>query len=407
MNNAAPLHPTERIAHWQRRSLAVGLIALAVCILGGFFQPAQFFRAYLPAYLFYLGLALGSMAVLIIYHLTGGAWGFLIRRILEAGMRTLPLAAVFFAPIALGIRYLYPWAQPSLVAQSAKLQHESFFLNPPYFWMRAAAYFLLWLGMAFWLNSWSCREDRTGDARLSWKCRQLSAFGAVIYGVTLHFAAVDWAMSLLPAFHSTIWGPLFAVGQMHSALCLALIVLAVQVKRAPLAELVSKSALNDLGSLLLALLILWAYMAWFQFMLIWIANLPVDIIYYLPRTSAPWRCLIGAIFLLHFAVPFFLLLMRPLKRSAGALARIAGLILFMQLVYMYYQVTPMFPAATLGRHWMDFLAPIALGGIWLSHFLWQLGRCPLVAPGDQQQAAALHLRRLDDEQAAQAEAIGL
>jgi hypothetical protein len=407
MNNAAPLHPTERIAHWQRRSLAVGLIALAVCILGGFFQPAQFFRAYLPAYLFYLGLALGSMAVLMIYHLTGGAWGFLIRRMLEAGMRTLPLAAVFFAPIAFGIRHLYPWAQPDLVAQSAKLQHESFFLNPPYFWMRAAAYFLLWLGMAFWLNFWSCREDRTGDSRLSWKCRQLSALGAVIYGVTLHFAAVDWAMSLLPAFHSTIWGPLFAVGQMHSALCLALIVLAAQVKRAPLAEVVSKSALNDLGSLLLALLILWAYMAWFQFMLIWIANLPVDIIYYLPRTSATWQCLIGAIFLLHFAVPFFLLLMRPLKRSAGALARIAGLILFMQLVYLYYQITPMFPAVTFGGHWMDFLTPIALGGIWLAHFLWQLGRCPLVAPRDQQQAAALYLRRLDDEQAAQAEAIGL
>jgi hypothetical protein len=341
----------------------------------------------------------------MIYHLTGGAWGFLIRRILEAAMRTLPLAAALFTPLALGIRHLYPWARPDLVAASAKLQHESFYLNPPYFWMRAAMYFLLWMGIAYWLSRWSRREDQTGDAWAAWKCRQLSAVGAVIYGLTLHFAAVDWAMSLLPAFHSTIWGPLFALGQLLSALSLALVVLAAQVKRAPLADVVSPKALNDLGSLLLAFLITWAYMAWFQFMLIWIANLPVDIIYYLPRTGTAWLCVIWAVFLLHFAVPFFLLLMRPLKRNADTLARIAGLILVMQLVYMYYQITPMFPADRPIAHWMDFLAPIALGGIWLSCFLRQLGRFPLVAACDREQAAALHLRRLDDEEQAQVEAI--
>ncbi len=195
----------------------------------------------------------------------------------------------------------------------------------------------------------------------------------------------------------------------------------------PLAEVVSPKALNDLGSLLLTFLVTWAYMAWFQFMLIWIANLPVDIIYYLPRTSLVWLDVIWAIVLLHFAVPFFLLLLRPLKRHAGKLAWTAGLILFMHVVYSYYQITPMFGDAApiagearlaeqavvesgttsglLSGHWMDFLMPFALGGIWLSHFAWQLGRCPLLVQHDPRRAAALHLRRLDVEEAAQEEAL--
>ncbi len=404
MTSAAPADHIEPMDRWKRWSLAIGVSALAVCGLGAIFDPAQFFRAYLPAWLFYLGIPLGSMAILMIYHLTGGAWGFLLRRILEAGMRTLPLVAVLFTPIAWGIRYLYPWAQPDLVAAIPKLQYQQFYLRPDYFWMRAAAYFILWMGIAFFLSSWSRRQDQGGDGRLLWKLRNLSAAGAVVYGVTMHFAMVDWAMSLLPAFHSTIWGPLFALGQLLSALSFSLIVFARERKHPPLAEVLSPKAVNDMGSLLLTFLIAWAYMAWFQFMLIWIANLPVDIIYYLPRASTGWLCVMWAIFLLHFAVPFFLLLMRPVKRSPVMLAAIGGLILFMQLAYMYYQITPAFHGA-LGEHWMDFFTPIGLGGIWLSCFLWQFQRWPPLAVRDEQRAQALHLRRLDEEEAAREEAI--
>ena len=166
----------------------------------------------------------------------------------------------------------------------------------------------------------------------------------MIYGISLHFAAVDWGMSLQPVFHSTIWGPLFATGQLLSALAFALVVLAWLVRRPPLAEVASLKVRNDLGSLLLTLLIVWAYMAWFQFMLIWIANLPVDVIWYLPRASGGWQWVMWAIVVFHLSVPFFLLLMRPVKRNSTAVAWIAGLILFMQLVFMYYQVMPGFPA---------------------------------------------------------------
>ena len=251
-------------------------------------------------------------------------------------------------------------------------------------------------------------QDETGSPRLAWKSRQLSAFGAVAYGISLHFAAVDWAMSLKPEFHSTIWGPLFAAGQLLSGLAFALVVLACLRKRPLLAEVDSLKARNDLGSLLFTMLMLWAYMAWFQFMLIWIANMQVDVIWYLPRASTPWLWVIWAIVLLHFVVPFFLLLLRPIKRNSRAVAWIAGLILFMQLVFNYYQVVPeireLYPAS-LRNHWMDFLVPIGIGGIWLALFMSQLQRYPLLPLHDYNRAAALHLRDLDAEEAAREEAL--
>lgn len=391
----------------QRPALWVGTIALCASAVGASFSPVPLFRAYLAAWLFYLGIALGSMVLLMVYHLTGGSWGFLIRRILEAGMRTLPLLAVLFLPIACGIRYLYPWAQPDVVAASSQLQYQRFYLAPVLFWIRAAIYFTLWMAMAFWLAAWSRQEDQTGSPRLAWKSQQLGAFGAVVYGISLHFAAVDWGMSLQPVFHSTIWGPLFATGQLLSALAFALVVLAWRIDRPPLVEVNSPKVRNDLASLLLTLLILWAYMAWFQFMLIWIANLPVDVVWYLSRASRAWQAVMWAIVALHFTVPFFLLLMRPVKRNSKAVAGIAGLILFMHLAFLDYQVIPDVSAGSLGGHWMALLVPIGIGGIWLAHFLWQLERYPLLPLHDYNRAAALRLRRLDEEEAAREEALVL
>jgi hypothetical protein len=392
-------------SRWQRRSLAIGAIVSLACVLGALLSPAQFFRAYLTAYLFYLGIALGSMVLLMIYHLVGGAWGFLLRRILEAAMRTLPLLAALFVPIACGMGYLYLWAQPEAVAGSEKLQHQQFYLNPEFFCIRAAVYFAIWLGMAWRFSSWSRQEDQTGNPRLAWKSLKLSGYGAVAYGISIHFASVDWVMSLQPVFRSTIWGPLFAVGQLLSALAFALVVLPRLTDRPPLAEVVSAKVRGDLGNLLLTLLITWAYLAWFQYMLIWIANMPADVVWYLPRTGGGWLWVVWALGVLHFGVPFFLLLMRSVKRNSRAVAWIAGLLLLMQLVFMNYQVLPAFSADTLGQHWMDFLMPIAIGGLWLACFLWQLQGRPWLAAHDYNRATAIHLRQLDEEEAAREEAL--
>jgi hypothetical protein len=400
-----PASRREELERLQWRALAVGVVALLACVIGAPFSPTQFFRAYLAAYQFALGIALGGLAILMLYHLTGGAWGFLIRRVLEAGTRTLPLLALLFLPVACGLPYLYPWARPELVAADENLQHKQIYLNAPFFWGRAALYFFLWIGLAFFLNLWSRRQDETGDPRLTDWLGRVSAPGLVVYGVSITFAAVDWVMSLQPAFRSTIFGPVVAGGQLLSGMALALVILAWLVARPPLADLVSPDALNDLGSLLFTFLIIWAYLVFFQFMLIWIANLPYEIIWYLPRSRGGWEWVAWALFVFGFAVPFFLLLMRDIKRNAAALAAVAGLVLFMQLVFTNFQVLPAFPDTYLAEHWMDFLTPFGVGGIWLAYFLWQLKRSPVLPRHDLNQASAVHLHRLDLEEAAREEEV--
>jgi hypothetical protein len=387
-------------------SLSVGILTLLACIIGAPFSPSQFFRAYLAAYLFYLGIGLGSFGILMIYYLTGGAWGSLTRRLFEAGMRTLPLLAILFTPVACGLGYLYLWARPDQVAADRGLQHKQIYLNAPFFWARAAFYFISWLVLAYFLDSWSRQQDETNDPAPQRKLVRLSGPGLIVYGITITFASVDWIMSLQAAFHSSIFGPLVASGQLLSAFAFVILLLAWLAGRPPLSNLISAAVLNDLGNLLLTLLVIWAYMVWFQFMLIWIANLPVDVIWYVPRSRGGWQWIAWALFVLHFAIPFLLLLMRSVKRDPLALAMTAGLILFMQLVFMYYQVMPAFlEARTIGQHWMDFLTPFAIGGIWLAYFLWQLKQRPILPHHDPDREAAVHLRGMDVERAAREEAV--
>ncbi len=393
------------IARFQRRSLIAGCVALGVCFIGAIFSPTQFFRAYLAAYQFYLGIALGSMAILMLYHLTGGAWGFMTRRLLEASMRTLPLLALLFIPLAVGVRYLYPWAREAVVAESGELKYNHIYLNVPFWWGRAVLFFAVWLLLAYVLARWSRRQDETGAAVLPRKFRLLSAPGLALYGVTITFASVDWVMSLQPEFHSTIFPPEFAVGQLVTAEAFVLVVLAWLVSRPPLAEVASVETLNDLGNLMFTFLVIWAYMTFFEMMLIWMANLRDEVIWYLPRIAGGWRAVAWAIFLLHFALPFFLLLMRDIKRNALLLGRVAGLILFMHLVFFYYQIMPAFPDTRVWQHWMDFLTPVGIGGIWLWYFLWELGRRPVLPLHDLNRDEAVHQREHDRETEARREAI--
>jgi hypothetical protein len=230
------------------------------------------------------------------------------------------------------------------------------------------------------------------------RMQRLSGPGLVVYGISLTFAAVDWVMSLQPAFHSTIFGPLVATSELLSALSFTILVLIWLSSRPPLAEVVSPDAFRDFGNLLLTFLILWAYMVFFQFMLIWIANLPYEVIWYLPRSRDGWEWVTWALFVFTLVVPFFSLLMREVKENPRPLAKVAWLVLFMQLVFVYYLVVPNFPDTTILDHWMDFLTPLGVGGLWLAYFLYQLKQGPLLPLHDLSREAALHLRELDAEE---------
>jgi hypothetical protein len=387
----------------QRRALVVGVVALVVCVVGAFFSPTQFFRAYLAAYVFCLGLGLGSLVILMVYHLTGGAWGFLVRRILEAATRTIPLLAVLFIPVACGIYHLYLWTDPQIVAADPGLQYKHIYLNVPFFLGRAVLFFVLWSLLAYLLSRWSRLQDQSGDPAATRRMRRLSGPGLVIYGLSLTFAAVDWIMSLQPSFHSTIFGPLVAASELLTALSFAILVLVWLASRPPLADFLSPDVFRDLGNLLLTFLILWAYMVFFQFMLIWIADLRHEVIWYLPRGRNGWEWVAWALFLFGLVVPFFSLLMREIKATPQSLAKVAGLLLFMQLVFAFYLVVPNFPDTTIAEHWMDLLTPLAVGGLWLAYFLHELKRSPLLPLHDPSRESAVHLREMDEEEAREEE----
>src|SRR5581483_3385780 len=208
----------------QQRALLIGLVALTLCIIGAFFSPAQFFRSYLLAYTYWLGVALGCLAIVMMYHLTGGAWGVATRRLLEAATRTLPLMILLFVPVAFGISDLYVWAHPEAVAGDELLQHKAVYLNVPFFLVRAALYFLAWCGIAYFLNKWSLEQDQRGaDPQPTRKMQILSGPGLVVYFLTFTFAAVDWLMSLEPHWYSTIFAAVLMMGQGINAFALVII----------------------------------------------------------------------------------------------------------------------------------------------------------------------------------------
>jgi hypothetical protein len=391
----------KRVGRWQLGVIVAGSAALLGCIAGAIIAPAHFFQVYLISYLFLLGVTLGGMALLMIHRLTGGAWGLLVRRVLEAQMKTLPLMALLFLPIVFGLPHLYAWAVPPITVGAGLARFKGVYLEPQFFLWRAAAYFACWLLLALALTWFSRRQERTGNVRDAWMCMNLSGPGLVAYGVSLHFAAIDWVMSVQPGFHSTIFGPLIAAGQLLSGLACCLVIFAWLVApRLKTHEAYSVKAVNDLGGLLFTLVIVWAYMVWFQFMLVWMANLRAGGVWYVVRARGVWPWVALAVFALHFVVPFFLLLLRAVKQNPKFVAGVASLLLTMQLVYMYYQVLPSYASAPLWQGWIDACVMLFLGGAWLALFLQFLKSAPLLPAHDVSLPQAIRLRKLDEEEAA-------
>jgi hypothetical protein len=356
--------------------LLAGAAGLVLCAVGAFLNPAQFFHSYLLAYLFWLGLALGCLAILMVHYLAGGAWGAILRRALESGMCTLPLMALLFVPLLFGLRELYSWARPQAVASDELLRHKSAYLNIPFFTVRLAVYFIAWLGVAYLVNRWSRRQEQATD----WAARDamerrlalLSGLGLLIYGITMTFAAVDWAMSLEPYWYSTIYGILFLVGQLLGAMSFAVVVTALLADYEPLSEVISPEHLHDIGNLLVTCVLFWAYIAFSQLLITWSGNLPEEISWYVHRTQGGWQWIGLCLALFQFALPFILLLSRDIKCHARRLAIIAAVILFMHLVDTFWIVMPAFYRQGASLHWLDVGAVIGIGGVWMTVVIWQL-----------------------------------
>ena len=365
----------------QQRALIVGVIFLLVFLAGAFVNIEQFYRAYLIGFVFWVGITLGCLGLLMLQFLTSGAWGTVIRRVLEAGTRTLPLMIVLFVPLAVfGLSHIFHWVHPELIKEEAVrkiVEAKHAYLNPSFFWIRAGVYFLFWGALTYFLNKWSRENDRTADKKfLSWLTK-LSGPGIVFFVFTVSFASFDWVMSLDPEWFSTIFGLLFVVNWVLSAFAFVITAMVLLSTRKPMLGVVAPAHFHDLGKLLLAFVMLWAYFSFSQYLIIWSGNIPEETKWYLHRLRGGWGYVGLAIVLLHFALPFVLLLSRDLKRNARALMWVAIMVFIMRFIDLLWLIVPEFHRGQLQFGWMDFVAPIGIGGIWLWYFTWELKKRPL------------------------------
>jgi hypothetical protein len=317
----------------------------------------------------------------MIQHLTGGRWALVIRRILEASTRTLPFMAIAALPVLAGMKTIYVWANPGQTDPVIVAKH--FYLNPGFFTARMIFYFAVWFTMAYFLNKWSREEDSGGAGLALWmRMEGLSGIGLVIFGFTVTFASIDWVMSLEPQWYSTIYGLLFMVSGVLTALAFSITMLIWLSDRKPLSQFVRPAQFQDLGSFLLVFVMLWAYLQFSQFLIIWGGNLSDEIPWYVRRMEGVWGHVGMLLIILSFMFPFFLLLFRHVKRRTRSLLIVASLVLLMRLVDMYWMVLPAFGGGTIRLNWMDVALPLGMGGVWFAYFLYQLQRMPILPVHD-------------------------
>jgi len=376
---------TAAIGRLQKLGIYAALAGAVVGGLGTVLNPAQLAPSLLIGFWFCIGLSLGCLSLLMMQHMSGGQWGLVSRRIYEAGARLLPFCLLLFIPVVLFIPKLYIWADPQIVAGDEILQHKAPFLNTKFFVIRAVVYFAVWLFCMWHLDRWSAGQDRgevavtEADTR---RFRVVSGPGLVFYVILMSLASVDWAMSLEPHWYSTIYGFIQVTGQTLSALALGVAVLALLAPREPMTHVLRGSHFHDLGKLMLAFVMLYAYLSFSQFLIIWAGNLPEEIPYYLARIQNGWQPVTIFLVFGHFVLPFCLLLSRDLKRRPNLLARVAWFIVAIRLLTDIWLIAPPFNQSGTPISLANVGIPLFLGGVWMWLFAQQLAKRPLVPVND-------------------------
>ena len=366
----------------QRIALSSGAIGLVLCGVFAMRDHTQFFRSYLFAYVFWLAIPMGCMAILMLHHLTGGWWGYPIRRLLEAGTRTFVWMAALFVPVLLGMSHLYKWAQPAQVAADPLLQYKRPYLNPQFFTVRVVIYFAIWIGLSRLLNKWSSEQDRTGDPRLATRLEALSGPGLILWGIAVTYSSIDWVMSLEAHWFSTMYGMIVMVVAALTAMSFVVFVLRKLSEQEPIAHAVTASQFNDLGNLMLTFVMLWAYLSFSQFLIIWSGNIKDEIPWYTARAFGGWGAIAAILIVLHFALPFLLLLQRGVKRRLQMLSLVAGMLIVLSLMDVYWLVAPAYKTSGPSPSPLDVFAVVGIGGLWIAAFFSELKKRPLLPQHD-------------------------
>jgi len=379
----------ESVGRLQQRAFAVGGVALLLALFGWFKWPDAFYKSYLMSFMLVLGFALGSLGLLMLQHLTSGQWGLLIRRPAEAATRTLPLLAALFIPIVLGMNTLYVhWLDP--VEHKTLSEMQQWYLTPKAFTFRAIIYFAVFFLLVFIFNVWSRQQDvKQEDRLLRRRLKMVAGPGIILYVFVLSFAVIDWCMSISPHWASTIYGFLFVAGQLISSMSLMIAVLVMMASSEPLASILKKRHLHDLAKLLFAFNMLWAYFGFSQLLIIWSGNQPEEITFFHSRLYGTWGIVAVIVLVFHFFVPFFVLLSQDVKRSTQWMPKIALWMIFMRLVDLFWLTRPEFSKGGVQFTWLDLVVPVALIGLWLGFFAWNLQRRPILPLGDPKLAEVI------------------
>ena len=374
----------------------IGLIILALSpLFGSSIQSAL--RAYLIGFCYWAGISIGCLGLLLLQHLTGGSWGLVIRRALEAAAKVLPLVGLLFIPLVIGATQMYEWAHYEAEGHIGSKLDEVLDWKAPYlniFWwtFRAILYFVLLSGFAYTLSNWSKKQDETGDWKISNSMNMFSAPAFIAFFLIVTFASVDWVMSLDPHWFSTMFGLMFAIGWALSAMAFVIALMAWMVGRAPMNHVLTSAHFHDLGKIMLAMVMVWAYFNFSQFLIIYAANIPEETPWYLKRMQGGWGIIGLVLILFHFAFPFLLLLSQDLKKRANNLAAIAVFVLIMRLVDLFYLIAP--NPVVGAPHGEDhggieiasvlwsLVAWIGIGGIWLFAFIYLFKQRPVMPVND-------------------------
>ena len=360
------------IARWQMPSLTVGIIGLLASALGWFLDPVTFFRAWLPSYIFWFSIVAGSLAVLMLQYVTGGEWGVMIRRPLGAAARTMGWMLLLFLPIAFGLKQIYPWANPAWPGFHEVQELKGTWLNPSRFLLFSGIYFAFFLLFAWRIRALSLEFYKERAPEVDLTRRRWAAAGLVLIVLMLTFASIDWMMSTEPKWNSTMYGITFVVGCALSAFAFVTFFLTRLATTEAMGGVLKPSHLRDLGNLMLAFVMFYAYTTFSEFLLIWYANTHEEIPHYLIRRQGMWGALAGAMILFHFFLPFFLLLMRPIKDRPTTIGIVTVILLVMRYVAIYWLIAPSFYGEHFVYNWMDLASLVGIGGLFMWAFIGQL-----------------------------------
>ncbi len=362
-----------RLGRAQSLATVVGIVGLVVAVIlvplsGGL---TAFFQSYLVGFIFWVGLTLGCLALLMIQHLAGGPWGAIARRFLEAGASNIFMMAVLVIPVLLGLRSLYIWTDPAYVAAHPIVDLKTSYLNIPFFIVRTIVYFATWGILVRLFRGWSRRQDE-GDREMTQHMKNAGALGVLLFVVTMSFAAFDWGMSLTPEWFSGMYGVIFMIGQLISAVSLLILLLVSFRDVEPLPKVLNAARLQDFGNFLMAFTMFWAYVQMSQLIILWSNNVVETNTWYVARLESGWVWVSSFLLLFHFIAPFMILFSRWVKQKGRALVWVAGWMILMRIVDIYWIVVPTFERTGSVFRLLDVALILALGGIWLSFFFRRL-----------------------------------